>query len=246
MPGGALDVDGQVAGAAADVADHHAHLALGLRQHQLAGGQGGQHPAVHRNAGRLDTLLQVAQRGGGGGHQVSLHLQPIAVHADGRAHPVLPVHHVAARHHVHHLPVEGDGDRAGRFQGTGDVLVADGPPGDPRHPLAVDRHDLRAGQADQRRVDLVARGALGLVLGALDSPRQRLQVHHPALAHPGRRGDAGAQHAHPALLVQVAHQGTDLGSADVQAYEDSFVGCQYRCQVLTSCTGSRARTGLPR
>ncbi len=82
VPDVAIDVDGQVGRAAADVAHHHAHLALGLGEHHFGRSQRVEHELGHLDAGGLHALAQVFDGGGRGGDDVGFHFQAVAVHAD--------------------------------------------------------------------------------------------------------------------------------------------------------------------
>ncbi len=133
VPHVAIDVNGHVGGAAADIADHHAHLALGLGQHHFGGGQRVEHELGNLHAGRAHALAQVLHAGGGGGDDMGLHLQAVAVHADRHADAFLPVHVKAALDDVDDLAVVRDGDRPGGVHGAGNVVLVDDPPGNPDH-----------------------------------------------------------------------------------------------------------------
>ena len=65
VPDVPIHVDGQVGGAAADVADRHAHLALSVGEHHVAGGQRVQDELQHFHPGRADALAQVFDRAAG-------------------------------------------------------------------------------------------------------------------------------------------------------------------------------------
>ena len=118
VPDMPIHVDGQVGGPAADIADGHAHLALSVGQHHVAGSQRVQHELQHFHAGRADALAQVFDRGLGGGDDVRLHFQTVAMHSDRHRNAVLPVDGEAALDDVDDLPVVRDGDRLGGIQRT--------------------------------------------------------------------------------------------------------------------------------
>ena len=105
------------------------------------------------DAGSLHALAQVFDRGGGGGDDVGFHFQAVAVHADGRADAILPIHDEAALDDVDDFAVVGDGDGLGGIQGAGHIILVDHAAGNAHHAAAVDRGNVRAGQADQGRGD---------------------------------------------------------------------------------------------
>ncbi len=222
VPDVAVNKNRQVGGAAADIHHHNAHFLLGISQRHLSRSQRVEDVGLHLDAGRFHALGQVLHRGGGGGDDVGLHLQPEAVHAQRLADALLPVHDEAARDDVQHFAPVRDGDGLGRIQRPVDIVLLDAvaAAADAHHPAAVDRGHMRAGQADKGRADLKAGGALRLVHGAGDGAAGLLHIHHYALAHPLRRLQADAQNPQLAVLIQVRDQGADLGGADVNAYEE--------------------------
>ena len=52
----AVDVDRQISGAAANVADHHAHIALGFGEHHFAGCQRVEDKLQHLDAGGFGRI----------------------------------------------------------------------------------------------------------------------------------------------------------------------------------------------
>ncbi len=91
VPDIAIDIDGHIGRAAADIADHHTHLALGLVQHHFSGSQRVEHELGNFHPGGADALAQVLDAGSGGGDDVGFHFQAVAVHAN-RACGCHPAH----------------------------------------------------------------------------------------------------------------------------------------------------------
>ncbi len=138
VPDMPIHVDGQVGRPAADIADGHAHLAFSVGEYHVAGGQRVQHELQHFHAGRADALAQVFDRALGGGDDVRLHFQTVAVHSNRHRNTVLAVHREAALDDVDDLPVVRDGDRLGRIQCTDHVTLVDHLARDPGYAAAVD------------------------------------------------------------------------------------------------------------
>jgi len=149
MPDIPINVNGQVGCAAANVADHHAHLPLGFRKHHLGRRQRVQHKLRNFNPGCIHALPQVFHRRFRRGDDVGFHFQPVAVHPQRGANAALPVNHKSTLNHMDNLTVVRDGYRLGCFQRTGHVFLVNGPARNTHHAVAVDRGHMRPRQAHQ-------------------------------------------------------------------------------------------------
>ena len=118
MPYVAIDVDRQVGGATADIANRDAHLPFLLGQHDFRRGQRIQHEALNFHVRGCHALAQVINRGGGGRDDVRFHFQPGAVHAERSTDALLPIHAEAALDDVHDLTVMRNCDRTGLIEGA--------------------------------------------------------------------------------------------------------------------------------
>ncbi len=141
----------------------------------------------------------------------------------GHADAVLPVHDEAALDDVDDLAVVGDGDGLGGVQGAGDVVLIDHPARNAHHAPAVDRGNVRAGQADQGRGDLQAGRTLGLLYRAGNRLGGSGQVDDGAFADSLGRFDAHPQDAQVALPLHPRDQGADLGRAYINSDDNRFV-----------------------
>ena len=121
----AVEEEGDVGRAGADVGDGHAQVAFGLREDRLGRRQRCRHQLVDADAGLLDALAEVLDRGRAGVHDVGLDLEPDGAHADGILDALLAVDHEATRQDVQHLAVGGDVDGARDVRGPGHVLAGD-------------------------------------------------------------------------------------------------------------------------
>ncbi len=118
MPHITVDVNRQVGGAAADVADHRAHLAFGIGQHHLGGSQRVEHELDDFNPGSANGLPQIFDGSGGRRDDVRFHFQAVAVHANRLVDAILPVKRKAALNDVDDLTTAGNGHGTGRFKGA--------------------------------------------------------------------------------------------------------------------------------
>ncbi len=113
-----------------------------------------------------------------------------------------------------------DCDRLRVVERAIDVVLVDAvAAADADHATAVDRRDVRAGQADERGADLVAGGALRFVDGFGDRAAGLIDVDDHALAHALRRRQADAQDAQSGAagrgLFHVRHERAHLCGADI-------------------------------
>jgi hypothetical protein len=100
------------------------------------------------------------------------------------------------------------------------------PLGDRDDPPAVERLDVRAGQAEVNGIDLDAGRQLRLVDRLLDRLDGSLQVHDDAAADPFRVGQADPDDVEAALVGHLADDGGDLRRPDVEADQIPFLASQ--------------------
>ena len=101
----AVVIDSDVGGAAADVDQHHAELALFVGKHGFGRGQRRQHHLGDVEAGAVAALDDILRRGRGAGHDMNLGFEAHAGHAERLANAVLVVDDVVLRQHVDHVAV---------------------------------------------------------------------------------------------------------------------------------------------
>ena len=225
MPDAALDKDGDVGRASANVGEHDPHLPFGVFQDRLARGQGLQDQVIDLYAGGAHALDKVAHRGRGAGDNVRLDLQADALHADGVLDAFLAIDHISARDGVDNLLVVRDGNGPRRIEGAIDVELADaaGAARDADDAPAVDGTDVPAAHTHIGTGDLVARDPFRLLHRGRDGLRGFVDVDHDPLAQTTRRSHAHAYDAQLAILVQLAHQRADFGCP----YVDSDNGSRF-------------------
>ena len=103
-----------------------------------------------------------------------------------------------------------------------DVFLVDDAPGDAHHAAAVDRGNVRAGQADQGGGDLHAGSAFGFFDRARDGLRGCLDIDDRAFADALRRLNPDAQDAQAVVTFHARDQGANLGGADINSNDDRF------------------------
>src|SRR5207302_7873480 len=109
---------------------------------------------VDVEAGLVDALDHVLDRGGGSGHDVGLDLEAVARHADRLLHALLAVDREGPGKHVDDLAVVGHAHGPGGVHHPLDVVQLDLPagPGDGDHAAAVLGGQMRPGQGDDHRL----------------------------------------------------------------------------------------------
>jgi hypothetical protein len=184
VPDVAVDVDGEVSGAATDIADADAHLALGLVEDDLGRGEWVEDELGGLDVGGRDALAQVFDSGFGSGDDVGFDFQAVTEHADRRVDAFLTVEIEAALDDVDDLAVVGDGHGARLVNGLVDILLLDDATGNTDDTAGVDRGDVRTGQADEGGGDLQTGGALGFFHRARDGLRGRRQIDDSTFTDP--------------------------------------------------------------
>ena len=121
----AVREQGQVDRARPDVGNAHAEVLLGLGQDGLGRGQRAGDELVDLDVGGDHALLEVLDRGGRGGDDVGLDLEPDRAHAERVLDPFLAVDDEAPGQDVEHFAVRRDRDGPGHLGGPVDVFAAD-------------------------------------------------------------------------------------------------------------------------
>src|SRR5687767_2851934 len=216
--------DREVGGAAADVHERDPELFLIGGQNRFAGGQLLEHGVGHFNAGPVDARNHVLHRRGAAGHDVHVHFEPAARHADRHRDPVLVVDHEVLREHVEDLAAAWQGDGAGGVDGAFDVFPGDFavPAGHGDDAATVEGLDVGARQRQVDTVDLDAGRELGLVNRLPDRLGGRVDVVHDTPADSFGFGEADADDVQIAFIHHLADDGGHLGGADVQADQVSL------------------------
>ena len=131
----AVDEDGDVRRAAADVGEDDALLLLLLLEDGLGRRERRKDQLLDLHAGALDALREVLDGRHRAGDDVRVHVEPLAEHADRVADVVLAVDDEEARDVVQDLAVRREAERFRAFHRALDVLFGDRPL------LAGDRDD---------------------------------------------------------------------------------------------------------
>ena len=203
---------------------------------------------VDLQAAALHALADVGRRRLRAHHQVRVHFQAHAGHADRIADAFLRiVQHVFARDRVQDLLVGGNGDGLGRFEHAVEVAVG--------HFAVADRHDagrvaalhVVAGDRGVDRTDLAAGHQLGFLDRALDRLHGGFDVHDHAALEPARFVRADADHFDRIARRILADQRGHLGGADVETDDQRFVALAiHDCPCCCCGTAVGAGTGGPR
>ena len=149
------------------------------------------------------------------------HFQPVAVHADRHADAVLAIDGKAALDDLDHLTVVRDRHRPGGIHGTQHVVFVDDLTVHADHAAAVDRRDVRAGQADPGRVDLQPSGPLGFIHRELHRFGRRSDIDHRAFPDASRGFNPDTQDTHLAAALFAGNYGADFCCSDVNSYIDA-------------------------
>ena len=183
----ALEEQGEVDRAGAEVGDRDAELLLGLVEDRLGRGQRVDDQLVDLHAGRGDALGEVLDRASPRRDDVRLDLEPQRAHPERVLDALLAVDREAAPLDVEHLAVRRDRHGAGDVDRPVDVLAADLAvvPGDRDLARRVEALDVLAADADERAVDLPARQALGLLDRVGDRADGLVDVDDDALLETG-------------------------------------------------------------
>ena len=186
VPEAAALEDSEVGRAAADIDERDAQLLLVLGEDRLARGQLLEHRVEHRHARPIHAGDDVLRGRGAAGHDVDVHFEPRAGHADRRADAVLLVDDEVLRQDVQDLAAARQRDRLGRVDRAPDVLARDLPvlAGHRHDAAAVEGLDVRARQSEVDGIDLDAGGEFRFVDRLLDRFDGRLEVDDHAAADP--------------------------------------------------------------
>ncbi len=216
--------DGDVGRAAADVDEHDADLLLVVVQDGVARRQRLQHDVVDVVAGLLDAAVDVLGRRDQAGDDVDVGLEPDAAHADRVGDAVLAVDDELLGQHVQDLAVGRHGHVLGVLQQAEHVVAVDLAARDRDHAAALEALDVVAGDADDDRLGLDARGVLGRRDRLFDGLDGLVDVDDDAAVEPFGLGDADAADVDPPEVVGARDDGADLGGADVDADDDAVAG----------------------
>ena len=217
---GIVGENGDVRGAAADVHQRDAQLALFFRQHGLGRCQGFQRDVRDFQFAAVAGAHDVLGRGHGPGHDVHLDLQTHSRHAQRIGDAALVVHDIFLRQDVDDFTVRRDGHGTGRIERAFHIALAHFAALDGDDAMAVDPGDMPAGDPHIDRIDLTAGHELGVLDGAPDGLHGLLNIHHHALAHAVRGTGADPNDIHQAVFRHFPYDRTHFGSADIQAYNE--------------------------
>ena len=202
---------------ATDIDQRHAQVELVVVEHGFGGGEHLHHQILDAHARLVDALDDVLHRGQRAGDDVGLDFEPGAGHPHRVSHPFLTVDDEAARDHVDDLPIIGHRDRARGVDHPADVLVPDLTvgTGDRDHAAAVLAQDVRAGQAHEGGLDLVAAHSLRGIHRVADAPDGLLHVDNHAATETLGRCLTETDDVEAALR-RLADDAADLGCADIE------------------------------
>src|SRR5712692_3538926 len=209
--------DNQFRGAAADIQQAAAKVALVLRQTRFCRSEQFEHRIADEDSGFVRGGDQILRGGNGGSHQMDVDFEPLADHPDRVANAILRVHHEFMRKHVQNLAVFGKGDVARRIHGAADVVALDVSrtlsKGDAA--AAVYPAHVGSGHSDQRLFHRHIRNAFGFFDRATDGTHGRIEIDDQALAKPLGLGRAKRQKLHK-YAFDFRDQHACFRAADVQ------------------------------
>ncbi len=234
----AVGEDRDVRGAAADVDQADAEVALVVEEHGVGGGERLQHEVAHLEPAAAHALHDVLRRRHGAGDDVHLDLEAHAAHAQRLAHAALAVDHELLLEDVQDLLLHRDVDRARRLDHAVDVVLLDLLVLDRHHAVRVEALDVAAGDARDHLADLGVRHELRLLERALDGVDGRFDVDHHALLQAARRVAAHADEVERVLGRDLGDQGHDLRGTDIEGDEEVAVVARAR--------GDHLGVGFPR
>ncbi len=148
--GAAVEHD-NVGGAAADIDQRDAQLALVGEQRRLGRGQRLEHHLAGRNARALAALGEILAVALSGRDDMDARLEPHARHPDRIAHAFLLIDGELLRQHVQDLAIERNRDCAGRIDYPIDVARADLAAAHRDDAVAVEPANMRTRDADDDR-----------------------------------------------------------------------------------------------
>ena len=221
---GALREHREVRGAAADVDDADAELALivgeaGETRRELL-----EHDVVDLEPAALDALLEIVGGALRAGDDVHLGFEAHARHADGIADAFLAVDDEFLRQHVQDLLVRRNGHGLGRVHHVLHVDVAHFAIADRDHAVRIQAaHVQPAMPANTERISQPAMSSASSI-GALDRLHRRLDVDHHAFLQAARGLRADADHFDRVVGRHFADQRGHLRGADVEADDEILVG----------------------
>jgi hypothetical protein len=178
----AVGEDGEVGGAAADVDETHAEVALIVGQRGLRRGEGLEHDVDDVEAGLVGALHDVLCTRHGRGDDVDLGFEADAAHAEGLPHAVLIVDDELLRDHVDHLAVHRDRHGLGGVDHPAHVALAHLPVLDRDDAVGVEAANVAAGDPGEDRGDLAVGHQLGFLDRVFDRRDRGVDVHDHALA----------------------------------------------------------------
>ncbi len=115
------------------------------------------------------------------------------------------------------LTVMRDGHSPGGIDCSSDIILVDDATGNANHALAIDRRNIRACQADQRRQDFHSRGTLGLIHRARHRLSCSFQVYNHAFSQSLGRLDTYSQDAHLARGLLAGYQRANFCRPNIYA-----------------------------
>ena len=156
----------------------------------------------------------------GPGDNVHFHFQAHAGHAQGVGNAALVVHNVLLRQNVDNFTVGRDGHGAGRVQGAFHIALRHLAAFHGNDPMAVDAHDVAAGNAHIDRMNFAAGHKLRVLHRLADGLNGLLNIDHYALAQPSGNTGADAHHVDETRLSKFPDHRADLGRADIEANDE--------------------------
>ncbi len=213
---GAVGEHRQVRGAAADVHEGDAELLLVLAEDGKAGAELFQDQVVHFQATAAYALDDVLGRADRARNHVDPGLQPHPAHADRLADPLLVIDDEFLGQDVEDLLIGGNRHRPGRIDHPVHVRLGHLPFLDGGDAVGVETADMATRDAGMDGVNFAARHELRLFHRPLDGLHGGLDIHHDALLDAPRWMGADADDLDPLVVLHFAHQGGNLGRADIQ------------------------------
>src|SRR5229473_2975672 len=174
----------QFRGAAADVQQAAAEIALVLREARFRGSERLQDRVADEDAGLVRGGDEILRGGDGRSHQVDIDFQPLADHADGVAYAILSIHHEFMRKDVQDFAVFWKRDVTSGIDGAADVIALDvsRPWTERDAAAAVYAAHVASGHSDERLFHGHVRNAFGFFDGAPDRTYGGIEIDDQALA----------------------------------------------------------------
>src|SRR5437667_30565 len=239
--------DKQFGGAAADVQEATAEVALVLREAGFRGSERFENCIGDEDSSLVRVGDEILGGGDGGSDEMNVHFQPLANHADGVANAVLRIHHEFVRKDMKDFAVFGQGDVASGVDGAAHVFALDVSRTLTQSDAAAAVYPahVAAGDADERLFHWHVCNTFGFFDRAPYGTHRGIEIDDEALAQPFGLRSAEGQELHK-FAIDFSDQNASFCTADVQPNQ-VFVSLRQAAapamKLFCSCRRG-ARTGV--